>query len=317
MGAWDNHEHAGLFSALGGLIVLVFAGIVVSLVTDPDNHEPEPGARRLADTLKAQEGRIHELSLALSRDSARWKAVLPRLNQPAEARRLEETLAALVERRRSLESEVQDQRAKVAAIQKEAEAYRLNYRETTRRAMVGQEFETLVLPDGTRYRDVRITAYDREGFRIRHAHGGARLGFRELPESWKQRLQWDPLEESRTKRTVSAGTPAPAKESPEKEAPPAPGPSETDQERMFRIEDARNRLTRYQADYRDARSEASLARSKAHGPERSVPGSLETWAARAQRMERAAQTARRLYLEARRDLRSLAPNDPLLRDPGL
>ncbi len=321
MGAFEQEDHGWLFGIVGGIIALVFAGIIVSLLIDNRTASTDGDVLRLEVEIARQEAKLEDLEI---RRETLVRQLEERLEASDHDARLAELSGIRTERRqqrRAAENAISEARETIEKLQTASRDYRIRYHERAREELVGETFDSFTLVDGTSYSKVKITGHDDEGLRIRHAHGGAKLRYTDLPQDWKERLQWSPLlqvADSPSERTVEERTPDSRRSHPSPESGNGreleKASVEEDVELQQRIHDARSRVIRYRADYLEASREASIARSKSYSSERSVPGSLETWQERALRMDRAASQARRLYLEARSDLARDSPGDPLLRD---
>lgn len=312
MSAFGTDDHQSLFAYLGGLIVLVFAGIILSLTLEK-RHSSQRADLDLKEELSAQVERIRglerestllterlELAVSLSEQNA---AELASLNALREEQAV--ALEHLIESRRTLEAET-------AILHSAIEEHQKQYREKVRTALIGTTHPKIGMADGSFYSDVTIRSIRNGILGFAHRGGFARVPIGDLEDVWKRKLSWD-----RSEAITTQGNPAPKSDGPrpsKSQPEPREEPAKSSEDRA-EIEKARLNLITQRDLYRRAVSEAATARSKAYGSERSVPGSLETWSERATRMEKLVQKYRASYQLARSQLMALAPGDPLLITP--
>lgn len=314
MGSFEQSDHGGPFAIVIGIIGLVFGGIVLSLLIE-SRMDDSAAAVSLEGDIAKQEVRLEELGFQWESSNRQWQECRGAFDHQDELTELRVAAENRERRRGDLEEKASAMLDEIEELTASFANYRVAYHESARKRLVGKEFPSFTLTDGTTYHEVRVTGHDDKGLQIRHATGGAKLRYSEMPREWRERLQWSPLLKVEKRNFGDAGMPGPPESLSKGIDPTSPdrGPAEEEQKEISRrVQDARTRLLRARAEYVDASYAASMARSKASGSERSVPGSLETWSEHAVRMERAANSARRRQLEAWADLAELAPGDPLL-----
>lgn len=192
MSAWDPQDHGWLYGGLLGIVILVFAGIILSLVID-NRTGVSSGIVELQAGIRERQERLDQLVVEKTLLEQRWAERRPALHHEARLEDLTEFLGPCRARHRELEASITATRGGIAALEAADHAYRIDYHRAAREALVGRDFGEFVMADGTRYAGVRVTGADDEGLSIRHAHGGAKLRYPELPTEWKERLQWSPL----------------------------------------------------------------------------------------------------------------------------
>jgi hypothetical protein len=148
-----------------------------------------------------------------------------------------------------------------------------------------------------------------QGIDIHHDSGRARIDIRYMDPAWRERLQFDTLPKQTPKPPVAK------LRRPRPDAKPAVSdpPTTTDKEAADVLQKTRETVIRSQAKVRHLSGEYFTARSNASrnsGP-RSVPGSLETWEARANRLAKNLERARLELAISRAALLHIAPKDPL------
>lgn len=312
----DSNDSAGTVGFLVGMVVLVFAGIVFSLMVDK-RFRFSSGKAELEQEVQDQRRTVEKLEFRLEAAREQWKKeVQPFEGQDqalravaADLREGSRRLDALRERRTTVEGEV-------AAAQEAFRDYRSQYRTLVRGAAAGESLGELRLPSGRTYQGVTISRVNADGMEIRHAEGISRLRPEDLGESWKERFQWHP--EEFDKPAPPAVGPKPVAAADE---PPAPEPA--DPVKVAEQAEAR-KLAALRRDLGEARrfldkAEAELSRAReasSNSRGASVPGSLETWAEKIRRLESMVSKFRSQYESARANLAAAAPGDPLLQQPA-
>jgi hypothetical protein len=301
-----NGDHGGISSGtlifLAGLILLVFAGIFFSLAIDK-RFRFSSGRAALERSIAAQQRELESLEKKLATARGRWernyqplqgqdlKLESARESAAAAAARLQHLTAARLAAEESLQDE-----------QLAFQDYRERYRRQVRLDAVGERLDELRVRSGKVYRAVTIRRVTPAGLEIGHAEGNSRVRPDDLEPSWGERFQWSPDETAAfLAKEAAAAIPAARQDrSSEKSAPASEGPDVVALNAAMAQALARMERAQHEADR--ARSEASTNRGK------SVPGSLETWDERAQRMEAAAAQYRAHYLQARARLHAARAN---------
>lgn len=302
-------DRSGTFGFLVGLIVLVFTGVILSLLVDKRLGFSSDRLTVERET-EADAAKLRTLERRLSAMRSKWeKELLPRSGQEDLLRRLSATqeaetrrLAELAPRKASLEADLEAVRAASAE-------YRAAYRRQVRAAAAGERLVELKSLNGRTYREVTIRQVTADGIDFRHADGISRLGPSELDGTWRERFQWDPEEQAL--KPVAEPLPV-AKPRPKPSPAEKPSPKVTENE----LEELREAVIATQADVDAALAEVAHARSEElTNRGRSVPGSLETWRDRATRLEGVAKRLKTRNLAARARLAAVSPGDPALRTP--
>lgn len=310
MSAFDTGGHQSLFAYLGGLILLVFAGIILSLAMEK-RHGNQKEASSLESKISSQAELIGDLKRQTDTMASRLNDSIIRSDD--QGKEMEKLTALLSEQRitlRRLEEEQSQLQAGNLSLEESAEQFLSNQRKTARRKIVGITNAQLILADGTAYQDVTIRSVKGQVLSFSHARGFARVNLKELNEAWKAKLAWSP-DELITRGSEESTPESPSRTEPRTVTEPDDSPSRIEEKRAA-ISAARSEFIEQRNLYQRAISETANARSKTHGSERSVPGSLETWEERAQRMDRLVQKYRFTYQLARDKLMAVSPGDPLL-----
>lgn len=314
----DSNEQSGTVGFLVGVIVLVFVGIAFSLLVDK-RFRFSSGKASLEETVQDQKRIVERMEGRLETLRGEWKKnVQPFEGQAQEMKTTRETvrstageLVRLRERRKLLEEQI-------LSSDEAFRTYRTEYRKQVRLAAAGEELGELSSRVGRRYQGVTINRVTPEGMEIRHSQGISRLRPEDLDPSWQERFQWHPEELAKPPVPPEEPEPAVVTAMPEEieEAPVSP-------EEQAAAEEAR-KLAVLRRDVTEARryvnkAEAELARARnesrnARGA--SVPGSLETWAAKISRLESMTAKFHAQLATARGKLAAAAPGDPLLQEPA-
>lgn len=312
----DSNEQSGTVGFLVGIIVLVFAGIVFSLLADK-RFKFSSGKASLEENVNDGKRQVAKLEARLEASKELWKKrVQPLEKQPDElkaaADRARETGSRLV----SLRQRLKAVEAELLAADDAFRGYRDQYRKQVRLAAIGEELPELQARGGRTYSKVTVTRVTADGVDFKHSQGISRLRPEDLDESWLERFQWHPEEQPKAAPAVPAPQVVavePAGKPSEETLSPEEGAKEAAEKKLAGLRrdvgEALRFLQKAEGELARARAEAQTNRA------RSVPGSLETWADKVKRMESLAEKFRAQYVAARGKLATAAPDDPLLRTP--
>ena len=302
-------DRSGTFGFLAGMIVLVFTGVVLSLLVDKRLGFSSDRLTVERET-EADAAKLRTLERRLSAMRSKWeKELLPRSGQEDLLRRWSAALEAETRRLAELAPRRESVEAELAALRAESADYRAAYRRQVRSAAAGERLDELKSLNGRTYRDVMIRQITADGIEFRHADGISRLGPLELDGTWRERFQWDPEEEI-PKPEVKPVPVAKPRTTSSPTGKPAPRITESE------LEELREAVITTQADVDATLAEVAQARAEElTNRGRSVPGSLETWRDRAARLEGVAKRLKARNLAARARLSAVSPGDPALRTP--
>lgn len=312
----DSNDSSGTVGFLVGMVVLVFAGIVFSLMVDK-RFRFSSGRADLEQEVQDQRQAVKKLGILVETAREEWK----RKVQPFEGQAGE--LRSFAEANRGQSRKLAELRGRQAALEEEIVAaenafreYRTKFRSQARLAAAGEELGELEIRSGRTYHAVTISRVTPEGMEIRHSDGIALLRPEDLDDSWQERFDWHPEE-------LEKPQPVPAEPKPAAPAADAPVADPVDTETLAAQAEAR-KLAALRRDVSEARrfldkAEAELSRAREgarNSRGASVPGSLETWTEKIQRLESMTSKFRAQYVTARGKLAASAPDDPLLRQPA-
>ena len=205
-------------------------------------------------------------------------------------------------------------------MEKAFSAYRLQYRDAAWTDAVGESIGVLRVRGGRDLRNATITRVTEVGLEIRHDEGLARVQAPDLPAELRARFQWDEVNRAKALADEIRQHEAVAKVG---EAAPAPQAVavtgrrvETNSPDPGEVLRLRNAVELWQTRVRNLRAEHATALYNTTRDSKSVPGTLETWSARGNRLGSDLAKARAALAVARGKLAEAAPTDPLLRqDP--
>lgn len=318
----SSDEQSGLFTFLVGIIVLVMAGVGLSLLVDKrfrfssDRSSNEAAIRVDAGEIEDLGTMLEGLRTRIARESpARERAAGSQAETRARINHLESRLSELRSARAAAESGL-------AALEEAFASYRENHRRAEWARSVGESLGTLTVRGGKEYRQAVISRVTDAGLEIRHEHGMARVQAPDLDPALRDRFQWDDarrarlLAEERGMHQRVAPQPGETHEEPRPAAGSARRPAPPPSPDVDALAKARNDVRLWQSRMLQLKSDHRAALANSSRGSASVPGSLETWSARAARLGADLTRARAALTTARQTLARLDPGDPLLKsDP--
>jgi hypothetical protein len=319
----SSEDHPGLFTFMVGVIVVVFAGVALSLMMDR-KFSFSASVSALDRGIKASAEEIMSLQADLEESSRNLNSREPKLKQTAANHEtVRRQLAADTQKCAILTETRSNLQKAIPALEEEFSKYREKYRTQARAAAVGESLGTLSLRGGREYRQVVINQVTEVGLEIRHQDGIARIQAPDLDQTFQDRFQWND-EERRSKLkeehamseaiTAKPEEPEITNDVPVRPVPAGRAGALPDE---VKIDALRAKVIKWKSKVSILSMERSNAVSSAsYGSRSSVPGSLETWQAKANRLTSELAKARGELAAAKAALEVVAPNDPLLRpDP--
>lgn len=314
----SSDDQSGVFTFLVGIIVLVMAGVALSLLVDKRFRFSSSKAA-LESAIRADSGELSGLEAVLYDLRARLEAEGPaRTRNAAKHAELRARSGGLDKRQKELVVQRDTISREVAALDEAFGGYRERYRQAEWSRAVGEELGTLTVRGGREYRHAVISKVTDAGLEIRHEHGMARVQAPDLDPALRERFQWDDARRARLLAEERSHHDAVSRQVPEAEdartgkAPPRRVlPASTSDEEA--IVKARTDVRQWRAKVSQLKSDHRAALSNSSSGSTSVPGSLETWSARASRLGAELARSRAALAAAREKLGQLAPGDPLLR----
>lgn len=294
-------DNSGTYMVIGGMILLVFGGVFLSVAADQRSSFLSAN-KAVNQDIRNNEELLTSLTPRYQRLKQLEATVIPKLEQAAE---FEVCEGKLVDQRLQLDS-LQTRSAalktSLLAVGDSYEKYRTTYRKGIWDAAANEKMPELVLRSGRRYQDVTIQRVTAVGLEISHSDGNARVSASDLDGKWQERFQWknderlEVLKRESEALQQAGATTVPA--IPSGNLTPAPTGSSDDLDRL-QIE-----FNTWNAKVAALRSQRDEALSRSNGSSKSPPGSLETWAARATRLSGDLDRASQYREQARRRLES-------------
>ena len=318
-------EHPGVFTFMVGMIVLVLAGVGLSLVIDRRlsfssgklgiQREINLDATELEGLIAVREERSRILN---SQPATRQQGA----ETPAGIR---EKLEVMRRRQTSLEETRKQQQEMIAQLEDDFSRFRAEYRRRTWTSAPGEKLGNLMLANGREYRDATITRVTDVGLEIRHADGIARIQAPDLDQKIQDRFQWDDEERRKVLKdelehldSIAAEpvekVPEIVTRIPERSTREPLRSQSTTTPDSTEVAALRRLVIGWKSKVSKLKFERSVALSNSSfGSQTSVPGSLETWGAKAERLGNELIRAQSELAVAKSNLAVVAPGDPLLR----
>ncbi len=322
-------DNPGIFYSLVGVIVVVMTAVGLSMLMEKKMSfsSGTATAKREVNALGAElaglKSRYDEMSAGYADLAAGREPTMKRLEKfreelPVSTRRKAELLATIGQLRES-----------IRATEDGFADYRAKYRRKVRLDAVGQKIAVLAIRGGREFRNVTISEVTDVGLEIKHEHGNARVHAPDLDAEWQDKFQWSD-EERRTllkqelaNRIGLEGTSGKATPT-EQELDPVSVESVRPETKAatpdgdtVQLQTLRTQVIAWTSKVNQLKYEQADASSKAgYGNQHSVPGSLETWKAKASRLSGELAKARVELSVAKGKLAVVAPDDTLLRVPA-
>ena len=319
-------DHPGIISFLLGIIVLVMVTLGLSMVVDDrfkyssdsvkTERETEQGSHELEELVALCEKRSAHLRESSQKPLGALKEYVE-INSNLKTLHLRQV--ALVKERNRL----RDERAVLEA---DFSAYRAKYRRKTWAAAIGEKLGQLNIRGGREYKDAIITRVTDAGLEIRHADGIARIQVSDLDRDIQDRFQMN--DENRRKKlflvkqnmdlpsikneatAVKAADPG---KSPDRFVTESKSFAVNSTPKPLELAELRRQVLGWQSKISLLKSEQRLAQfQSSHGNQASVPGSLETWTARSERLYEELARAQVSLAVVKAKLAVVSPGDSLL-----
>lgn len=182
----------GLIGMLLALIVLGGFTLLAMFAFDESEPEGEP----LSYTIEKGEKKVERLRKSIGNATEQLEKTRDFEKVIREISAVEARLQVAKNRTTDLEGAATEAKEAVKAEQQKVAAYKQQYRESARAAMVGREFETLKTQEGRVFKKVKVSDIDPARMQIRHASGITGVKLVELPDDLQEFLQIDSDETS-------------------------------------------------------------------------------------------------------------------------
>jgi chromosome segregation ATPase len=326
----SDDNNSGILTFLVGLILVVMVAVGLSVLLE-SRFSFSRNTRELESVIASNKEELSRLEIRIEDARSQLTSSEPKLRSAESELKatrplLQENQAKLVELTRRRD----EAQRSIPVLEKEFQTYRKRYREQTWAEAVGQSLGDLEIRGGKIYQNATITKVTEVGLEIRHSDGIARVQGPDLPEALRDRFQWNDEERMKRLQEEIANHEALSKPAPDTAVKPKPAPAKpkwstrnpvaaakstgTD---PAKIEAARKKVIGWKSRVSQLSSDRATAQSKASNSQTSVPGSLETWQARASRLTGELSRAKGELAAAKAELELVNPGDPLLRPvPG-
>lgn len=315
----SDDNHPGILTFLIGLIIVVMVGVWLSMMAD-QRLGFSKSFSRLKNEIELSATELEQLRNHHRDMSLRLAAVEPKGRMVSEARQsLLRQLRNLDQRRRILVASREELQSSIQTTEEGFSRYRAKYREMIWAEAKGQPMGNLVTRAGREYRQAVIARVTEVGLEIHHEHGLARVQAPDLDSALQERFQWND-EERRAQLQHELAQDASMTRGPDSGEMTLPTPGESIRFGADRVDPDAGELALLRgkvrawksrvAQLQSERNEARLAASS--GARSSIPGTLETWQARATRLGNELTMARSELALAKAFLAALEPGDPLL-----
>lgn len=303
-----TNESSGVFGWLMGLVVIVMIGVGMSMMVDR-RFQFSSNNKEIETVIREETQQLSDLSARVPKARAKFES----LDQPRQlmARELDELKLRLpVSRQRiqELKAGVESLKSGIHSHEESVAAYRRSYRDQTWREAVGEKHSQLTLKSGKLYENTVIQRVTPVGLEISHRDGLARIDFTELDRTWMERFQWrfDERESTIAGEEAAAAAAPPVMET-------APSPQNTRE--AENLERLRADVVNWNSKVSALKVQQAEALANAGSGRASVSGGLETWAAKAKRLDAELARAKQQQERARIRLGVVAPDDPLTKPP--
>lgn len=305
----DNHS--GIIWSLAGLTILTLSGVFLSILLDK-KHGSSRARNNVHATIAANEREISTLGEELTSLNNRLISSKKRASSNSAATNSKGNLISqLVSSIGELRSRKAEISLTIPELRQEFDRYRLQYREQAWANAGGEKVESILLKAGRHFERVTITRVTPVGLEISHRHGNARIDAKDLSREFRDRFQWDDEEREKAIEAERNNRERIAQQA--REVHQGPG-SRVESPSGSDMEKTRSDVRLLQTKVLQLRMAIQTAEVESrYANNRSVPGSLRTWAEQANILKADLIRTEAHMARAKEKLRALQPNDPLLR----
>lgn len=325
----SNDDHPGLFTFMVGMIVLVFAGVGLSIMVDK-RLKSSTAVIGIQDEIGENIQKLDELKSVYDSRVRMLADSEASLRTGSQAHgELAPQMESMRKRQADLEKTRDQLRVTVQSLEEGFSSYRTEFRRKTWARAIGEKLGNLTIHGEREYRDVTITRVTEVGLEIRHENGLARIQAPDLSQELQNRFQWSENErqhhlinEQEMQRRQSGEPPVENVAADSSRVVPSPktrnldktrSPVDEEKLKLLRrqVSAWQLKITQLESEKREASSHAAY--DKQHP---SVQGSLETWEAKQARMVHELTIARTALANVRLELAQISPGDAVLRSSG-
>lgn len=315
----SNDDHSGLSAFMVGIVILVMAAVGLSLMVNRgfnfSNRASDLRKEVVTDETELEQlkARRDEIRLQLAEAEPAQQMIAAQENIFRQLKTLNQRRAVLLASQVKLQSTI-------LALEQEFTSYRTAFRKQIWAAAKGESLGDLTIRGGREFRQAVIDQVTEVGLEIHHESGTARLQAPDLDPAMQDRFQWNDEErrarlgeeQAQQKAVTQVPDPNPPIVS-QMEKPTRTSQQDT-QPDAGKLEPLRNKVRAWKTKVAQLTAERNEALSAAsYRSQSSVPGSLETWRAKAERLGAELAKAKSQLAAATADLRTVAPRSQLLR----
>jgi hypothetical protein len=187
----SNDSGSGMMTLIGGMMLLVFAGVGLSIAVD-GRFGYSSQVSMLENEIKGGEQDLQRLGALHAESSHQMLNLEPgRRVAMAELKALKGRLDELRRRHELLRAAHDGAHASVLALERTFSDYRSRHRERVWTAAQGLDLGNLETRGGRTYRNAVVRRVTEAGLEIRHADGTARVAAGDLQGGLRQRFLWE------------------------------------------------------------------------------------------------------------------------------
>lgn len=302
------NENSGVFGWLVGLVVIVMVGVGLSTLVDR-RFQFSSNNKEIEEVIGKESEHLADLLSRLARQKEQHDQLeRPRMRVSREADELKQRIPIYRTKIQELTGTLSRLQATITSQEDAMSSYRRSYRDQTWQQAIGEQHSEIVLRNGRRFETVSILRVTPVGLEISHKDGRARIGFPDLNDTWQERFQWNREERQSAidGETIHEAVVSPLARGIEESASVGARPPPVD----GKVEKLRGDLLLWNNKVTILRGQYSEASSNARSGQNSVPGALETWAKKAERLSNELSNAKLQRERARMNLEAASPGDP-------
>lgn len=316
----SDDNNSGLLTFMIGLIVVVMVGVGLSVLID-SRFSFSRNTRDLEASIASDKEEINRLTAMTDEVQSQFAEQQPKLKTAqTQLKEFESSISDKQAKIQGLIARRDEITKSIPPLEEQFASYRKTYREQTWANAVGESLGNIEVRGGRVYRNSVIKLVTEVGLEIRHEDGVARVQGPDLSLALQDRFQWDDAERTRRLEKELADHNSIKDPSQELQAPPKPMPVKQAAPRtapaapvdQAKIDSARKKVTAWRTRVFKLSSEKATAQSNAYSSQTSVPGSLETWQAKAARLTSELAKAKGELAAAKAELKTLSPGDLML-----
>ncbi|NJM38992.1 MAG: hypothetical protein HC845_14645 [Akkermansiaceae bacterium] len=303
--------NGGIFTFLMGIIVIVFAGIALSLMVDGRNGSLQFN-RSIHREIELNTEEIAYIKSNIQYSSDILEEMVIAQSQASKLRGHQKTLPSV---NRLLQT-VGELNTGIVILESSFKSYRSEYIRQSRKAAIGEKIGNVRLHDGREYINAVIKSVTDVGLEIQHDYGIGRVQAPDLSQELQERFQWNDeerrqrLKEEEDHRNQHLQEILAKSLAEEKLEEASSSDSENEKKSLLqtRVKALRTRAQ----NLKNEKSETDhLVR---YSPQKSVPGSLESTREKSIRLAKEYSKTRNELSLAIADLAEVSPQDELLQE---